>query len=89
MKDALAGIRVIDLSVNAPGPFATRILADLGAEVTVIENPRAARPDYAGAEGDPLMDKRGGPLDACVAPVAQLEPGGPLPTLEDVFGPNA
>ncbi|MEM9765490.1 MAG: hypothetical protein AAF968_23825, partial [Pseudomonadota bacterium] len=28
------------------------------------------------------------PLDACVAPVARLAPGGPLPTLEDVFGPN-
>ncbi|MEL6577016.1 MAG: CaiB/BaiF CoA-transferase family protein [Pseudomonadota bacterium] len=72
MKDALAGIRVIDLSVNAPGPFATRFLADLGAEVTVIENPRAARPDYAGAEGDPLMDKRGGPLDALALGKARL-----------------
>lgn len=64
MKDALAGIRVIDLSVNAPGPFATRFLADLGAEVTVVVNPRSAAPDYAGMEGDPVLSGRGGPLDA-------------------------
>ena len=39
----LAGLRVIDLSRNLPGPFCTRMLADLGATITKVEPP----------EGDP------------------------------------
>ena len=35
----LAGVRVIDLSQYIPGPFATRQLADLGAEVVKVEPP--------------------------------------------------
>ncbi len=42
----LAGVRVLDLSQYLPGPMATRILADLGAEVVKVEPP----------EGDPLRD---------------------------------
>ncbi len=37
MADCLQGLRVIDLTRNLPGPFATRLLADLGAEVIKIE----------------------------------------------------
>lgn len=42
MKHALAGIRAIDLSVSAAGPFASKMLADLGADVTCISNPSMA-----------------------------------------------
>ena len=63
MKDALHGLRVLDLSANAPGPYASRILADMGAEVTCIVKP-AGRPAYAGAEDDPMLSSRHGDTDA-------------------------
>lgn len=37
MKDCLQGLRVVDLTRNLPGPFATRLLADLGADIVKIE----------------------------------------------------
>ncbi len=51
------GVRVLDLSWFLPGPLASLLLADMGAEVLKIEPPG----------GDPMRDL--GPRDAAGAPV--------------------
>jgi crotonobetainyl-CoA:carnitine CoA-transferase CaiB-like acyl-CoA transferase len=40
----LAGVRVLDLSIWRPGPYATQLLAEMGAEVLKVEPP----------DGDPM-----------------------------------
>ena len=55
MAMALDGIKVIDLSRMAPGPFCTMVLGDLGAEVIRVEEPgggRMARERTASADED-------------------------------------
>ena len=44
VADALEGIVVLDLSRLLPGPFLTMVLADLGADVIKVEDPRVG--DY-------------------------------------------
>ena len=53
MAMALDGIRVVDLSRMAPGPFCTMALGDLGADVIRVEEPgggRMARERSAGVD---------------------------------------
>jgi|SRR2546429_2067119 len=47
MSGPLAGVRVLELGVLIAGPFAGRLLADFGAEVIKVEEPR---------RGDPLRE---------------------------------
>ncbi|MCA9616048.1 MAG: CoA transferase, partial [Myxococcales bacterium] len=44
MSRPLEGIRVLDLSRLLPGPFASMVLADLGASVDKVEDPKGG--DY-------------------------------------------
>ena len=39
----LAGVRVLDFSWSLPGPYATKLLADLGAEIDAVD--LTARPE--------------------------------------------
>ena len=55
MAMALDGIKVVDLSRMAPGPFCTMVLGDLGADVIRVEEPgggRMARERTASADED-------------------------------------
>ncbi len=47
MSDALAGLRVVDLTRYAPGPYCTMLLGDLGADVVKLEEPPIGDPTRA------------------------------------------
>ncbi|HAC19802.1 MAG TPA: hypothetical protein DCF78_14635, partial [Dehalococcoidia bacterium] len=54
---ALQGIKVIDLTRLAPGPYCTMVLGDLGADVIRVEEPGGGR----------MARERGGESDATQA----------------------
>ncbi|SMD09764.1 Crotonobetainyl-CoA:carnitine CoA-transferase CaiB [Desulfocicer vacuolatum DSM 3385] len=54
MQDALKGIKVLDLTMNLPGPFMTWIMAEMGAEVLKVENPEIG--DFARTFNDPEQE---------------------------------
>ncbi|GBF50867.1 acyl-CoA transferases/carnitine dehydratase [Leptospira ryugenii] len=54
----LSGVKVVDLSLLLPGPLCSQHLADMGAEVIKIENPRAydaSRAMFKGNGGYPAL----------------------------------
>jgi alpha-methylacyl-CoA racemase len=65
LANALQGIRILDLSRLLPGPFLTMVLADLGADVVKIEDPRLGDymrqvpPSKGGISGRYLAVNRG------------------------------
>ncbi len=59
MTSALEGIKVIDLTRMAPGPFCTMVLGDLGADVLRVE-----QPPQAGAATDEKAAQRAAAFNA-------------------------
>jgi crotonobetainyl-CoA:carnitine CoA-transferase CaiB-like acyl-CoA transferase len=65
LANALAGVRILDLSRLLPGPYLTMVLADMGADVVKIEDPRvgdylrAFPPAKGGVSGRYLAVNRG------------------------------
>ena len=53
MVGALAGIKVIEAASYVTGPFASQLLADMGAEVVKIEEPKRGDP-FRGLGGQKL-----------------------------------
>ena len=59
MQKALESIRVLDLSRMLPGPYCSMMLADLGAEVIKIEEPKIGDPTR---RSPPIIDGQSAPF---------------------------
>lgn len=60
MTSALEGVRVLDLSRMLPGPYCSMMLADLGAEVIKIEEPKIGDPTR---RSPPMIDGQSAPFN--------------------------
>ena len=58
-RPPLEGVRVVDLTVVWSGPFATMLLADMGAEVIRVENPFVLPPTTKGYHPRPVLTNPG------------------------------
>ncbi len=65
MKLPLSGIRILSLAEQYPGPYATMLLADLGADVIMVERPGSGDPSrrFAGLFASFNRNKRSVVLD--------------------------
>jgi len=79
----LAGIRVVDLSRHLPGPLVAHLLADLGARVLKVEEPRLGDPVR---QAPPFVEGRGALAHLLLTGVESLALDLKRPAAREVLG---